>query len=59
MKPEEIKDLKADKKYRFYFKNGTVIETLGIYCISFVFDARKSQIKVKNGKVCNVFAYVK
>ncbi len=31
MKPEEIKDLKADKKYRFYFKNGTVIESLGIY----------------------------
>ena len=30
MKPEEIKDLKIDKKYRFYFKNGTVIEARGI-----------------------------
>ena len=38
MKPEEIKDLKADKKYRFYFKNGTVIEARGI-----------SLLQIKNG----------
>lgn len=38
MTPEEIKNLKADKKYRFYFKNGTVIEARGT-----------SLLQIKNG----------
>lgn len=29
MKIDDVKDLKADKMYRFYFKNGSVIEMRG------------------------------
>ena len=33
MKAEEVKKLSIDKKYRFYFKNGKLIERNGSYLL--------------------------
>lgn len=38
MKPEEIKDLRVDKMYLFYFKNGSVLKARG-----------SAMLQIKNG----------